>query len=162
MRGLKSLGVALVAVLVLPLAWAQSGDWTDETGGLLHKEGFVDLYLDAEGGRILAALPAPDEDGVALRAIQATGLTAGLGSNPIGLDRGRANGGEIVAFRKVGDKLVAEIENWAYRASADNPLERKAASRIIQLGKRKRAPLANSRFSGSRSKAAASMRLSWR
>lgn len=126
MRGMKSLVLTLVAALVLPLAWAQSGDWAEETGALTHKDGFVDLYLDAEGGRILVALPAPDEEGVALRAIQATGLTAGLGSNPIGLDRGLANGGEIVAFRKVGDKMVAEIENWTYRASADNPLERKA------------------------------------
>jgi len=125
-RGLKSLVLAMVATLVLPLAWAQSGNWAEETGSLVHKEGFVDLYLDADGGRVLVALPAPDAEGVALRAIQATGLTAGLGSNPIGLDRGRANAGEIVAFRKVGDKVIAEIENWTYRASADNPLERKA------------------------------------
>jgi hypothetical protein len=123
---MKSLVLTLVAAFVLPLAWAQSGDWAEETGALTHKDGFVDLYLDAEGGRILAAFPKPDEESVSLRAIQATGLTAGLGSNPIGLDRGLANGGEIVAFRKVGDKMVAEIENWTYRASADNPLERKA------------------------------------
>ncbi|HCN93521.1 MAG TPA: hypothetical protein DIT86_09920, partial [Hyphomonas sp.] len=95
-RGLKSLVLAMVATLVLPLAWAQSGNWAEETGSLVHKEGFVDLYLDADGGRVLVALPAPDAEGVALRAIQATGLTAGLGSNPIGLDRGRANAGEIV------------------------------------------------------------------
>ena len=126
MRGLKNLGWALVAALLVPVAWAQTGDWTEETEALVHKDGFVDLYLDSEGGRILVALPAPDEDGVALRAIQATGLTAGLGSNPIGLDRGRANAGEIVAFRQVGDRVIAEIENWTYRASADNPLERKA------------------------------------
>ncbi|HBH45394.1 MAG TPA: hypothetical protein DDY28_13370, partial [Hyphomonas atlantica] len=79
MRGLKGIGLALVAALFVPFAWAQTGDWSEEIAALAHKDGFVDLYLDAEGGRVLVALPKPDEDGVSLRAIQATGLTAGLG-----------------------------------------------------------------------------------
>ena len=62
----------------------------------------------------------------ALRAIHAAGLSAGLGSNPIGLDRGLFNGGAIVAFRRIGGKVIAEQENWNYRASSDNPLEQRA------------------------------------
>ena len=61
-----------------------------------------------------------------LRAIHASGLTAGLGSNPVGLDRGAGEGGRIIAFRKVGKKVVIEQENWNYRASADNALEKKS------------------------------------
>ncbi|MEL7487528.1 MAG: DUF5117 domain-containing protein [Pseudomonadota bacterium] len=94
--------------------------------GLEHRAGFIDLYVDADNGRILAALPTPNDDGVALRFIYATGLTAGLGSNPVGLDRGAFDAGSIVAFRKIGDKVVAEQENWHYRASADRDLERRA------------------------------------
>ncbi|MEQ8934492.1 MAG: hypothetical protein RIE56_01710, partial [Amphiplicatus sp.] len=37
-----------------------------------------------DDGELLITLPAPDEDGVMLRAIHASGLTAGLGSNPVG------------------------------------------------------------------------------
>ena len=64
--------------------------------------------------------------GLSLRAIYAAGLTSGLGSNPIGLDRGLFDSGSLVAFRRVGGKLIAEQENWNYRASATNPLEKKA------------------------------------
>ena len=103
-----------------------SGDWGVATKGLKQSEGFLDLYVDAKGGRVLAAFPAPDGDGLSLRAIHSAGLTAGLGSNPIGLNRGYFDEGGILAFRRVGKKLVAEKENWTYRASADNPLERKA------------------------------------
>ncbi|MEH6807242.1 MAG: zinc-dependent metalloprotease [Hyphomonas oceanitis] len=103
-----------------------AGDWGAATKGLTRSEGFLDLYVDAKGGRVLAAFPAPDGDGLSLRAIHSAGLTAGLGSNPIGLDRGYFDEGGILAFRRVGKKLVAEKENWTYRASADNPLERKA------------------------------------
>ena len=127
---MRGLAVFLFSVLALVWAGVAAADgaksWGEATSSLTRTDGFLPFYADTNGSRILAAFPKPDEDGVSLRAIQATGLTAGLGSNPIGLDRGRANAGEIVAFRKVGEKVVAEIENWAYRASADNPLERKA------------------------------------
>ena len=101
-------------------------DWASATKGLTLKAGFLDLYVDTKDGRVLAAFPAPDADGVALRAIHASSLTAGLGSNPIGLDRGYFDGGQILAFRRMGKKIVAEKENWTYRASAENALERKA------------------------------------
>ncbi|MEZ5952739.1 MAG: zinc-dependent metalloprotease [Hyphomonas sp.] len=117
-------------VAVLALAWSgpamAEDDWASATDGLTRSEGFLPFYADAKTARILAAFPKPDEDGLSLRAIAAAGLTAGLGSNPIGLDRGLFDGGSIIAFRRIGGKLIAEQENWTYRASADNPLERKA------------------------------------
>jgi len=94
--------------------------------GLERKAGFFDLYVGGDEGKVLASLPAPDDDGVSLRFIYATGLTAGLGSNPIGLDRGAFDSGVIVAFRRVGNNILAEQENWKYRASADNPREKLA------------------------------------
>ncbi|MGB2177078.1 MAG: DUF5117 domain-containing protein, partial [Hyphomonas sp.] len=127
MRGLAAF---LFSVLALVWAGAAAADdpktWGEATSGLTRADGFLPYYADAKGGRILAAFPKPDEDGVSLRAIQATGLTAGLGSNPIGLDRGLFDGGSLIAFRRVGKKLIAEQENWSYVASADNPLEKKA------------------------------------
>ncbi len=100
--------------------------WADTIDGLERREGFITVFVGEKDGRVLAAFPAPDDNGLSLRAIHAAGLTAGLGSNPIGLDRGLFDSGSLIAFRRIGNKLVAEEENWSYRASADNPLERKA------------------------------------
>ena len=79
-----------------------------------------------DDGKVLITLPKADETGVSLRLIHSAGLTAGLGSNPIGLDRGYADSGRVIAFRRIGDKVVIEQENWTYRASADNALEKAA------------------------------------
>ena len=92
--------------------------------GLEYNPGFFDVY--AGENKVLAVLPAPDEDGLALSMIYATGLTAGLGSNPIGLDRGAFDSGIILHFRKIGNRVIAEQENTRYRATADRPLEKKA------------------------------------
>ncbi len=124
----------IVSVL---LVWALSGwsAWAEDevsfaetVSALEHKDGFIDLYLDDDKNAIYAALPAPDETGLTVRFIYTTGLTGGLGSNPIGLDRGNANRGIIVGFRKIGNKIVAEQENWRFRATSDNPREQLAVA----------------------------------
>lgn len=114
---------------MLPSSAAETTKSFDQhIDGLEHKAGFFDLYIDAEAGSLLAALPQPDAQGTSLRVIYSTGLTAGLGSNPIGLDRGRASSGIILRFRKIGPNMVAEQENWRYRASANRPEEELAVA----------------------------------
>lgn len=98
----------------------------DSVKDFTRKDGFLTLFGDEKGGKVYAVFPPADDDGVALRAIHAAGLTSGLGSNPVGLDRGLFDGGSLVAFRRIGDKMIAEQENWTYRATSDNPLEQKA------------------------------------
>lgn len=104
----------------------QNGGWDEAIAGMRRQDGFLPLYIDANKGKIFAAFPQADDQGVSLRAIYSAGLSAGLGSNPIGLDRGLFDEGAIVSFRRLGGKVIAEQENWAYRASAENPLEKKA------------------------------------
>lgn len=100
--------------------------WAAATEGMERRDGFVSVYVGEKDGRVLAAFPAPDEEGLSLRAIYAAGLTSGLGSNPIGLDRGLFDGGSLIAFRRVGAKLIAEKENWNFRTTTDNALEQRA------------------------------------
>ncbi|MBS3746312.1 MAG: zinc-dependent metalloprotease [Wenzhouxiangellaceae bacterium] len=102
----------------------------EATEGLALSEGFIDIYSSAGKGRVLALLPAGNPEsavpGVLLRFIHAQRLTAGLGSNPLGLDRGWGNSGRILRFRRIGQRVIAEVENHRYRAVTDNALEREA------------------------------------
>lgn len=102
--------------------------FAEAIGGLEHRPGFFDLYADPGQGKLLALLPAPDEHGVVLRFIHAMRLRDGLGSNPLGLDRGWGNSGRLIRFRRIGDRVIAEVENHRYRAATDNRLERSAVA----------------------------------
>ena len=95
----------------------------DPLAGFETREGLFDIHVDAQTNRIFARLPEPGEDGVSLRLIHSARLTAGLGSNPVGLDRGWGEGGRIIVFRQMGDKVIIEEESQRYRASADNRLK---------------------------------------
>lgn len=123
----------IAACCLLPSgpAFAQNKDAAPKTlaervMGMQAAPGFLYLHVDAGTGKVFAALPAPDAGGVSVRFIHATGLTAGLGSNPVGLDRGKASSGVIVRFRRIGDKVVAEQENWRYRATSGRAAEKKS------------------------------------
>src|SRR5690606_27563936 len=54
------------------------------------------------------------------------GYGAGLGSNDLGLDRGALRGSRIVAFERVGRKILMVQPNYAFRATSDNPDEVRA------------------------------------
>ena len=128
MRSYAFLPVCLTLLLLAcsPQKKGPDTSFAGQVRGLVEKEGFFDLYIDERRARVLARLPKPNEDGVSLRFIHANSLNAGLGSNPVGLDRGLTTSGQIVAFRKIGNKIIAEAENWKYRASADNPYEKES------------------------------------
>ncbi len=99
-----------------------------QTQGFEHREGFIDLYVSDTKGKVYANLPKAENKGVSLRLIYTARLTAGLGSNPIGLDRGWGDSGQLISFREVGGKVVIEVENLMYRASANEALEKKAVN----------------------------------
>jgi len=81
------------------------------------QQGLLPVHVDARGGRILLSLPAPDAEGISGRFIYVTALETGLGSASLGLDRAQSSGSRLIVFRRVGRKLVAEIENPRFRAS---------------------------------------------
>ena len=130
----RPIQAALAALLLLAGAASGAEDagptFDEAVADLALAEGFLDVYSSPESGRVLVRLPASgtDGDGILVRFIHALRLTRGLGSNPLGLDRGWGNDGRILAFRRVGDRVVAEVENHRYRAVTDDAPERDAVA----------------------------------
>lgn len=58
-------------------------------------------------------------------------LSAGVGSNDIGLDRGQLGNEQVVFFRKAGNKLLLIQPNMRFRALTENPLEKKAVEQAF-------------------------------
>ncbi len=117
-------GFAALCSLLLA-SFVAKADYNEAIEGLEVKQGLIDTFVDADKGRILLSLK-PQADGTLGRYIYAGYLTAGLGSNPVGLDRSRPSGSYILRFKRAGGKVMAVVENHQYRASADNPAEKKA------------------------------------
>jgi hypothetical protein len=104
-----------------------------------EQDGLLPVYVDRNAGRVLLSLPAPDAEGISGRFIYLTALETGLGSAPIGLDHAQTSGSRLLVFRRIGRKIVAEIENPRFRAtgaSADvqEGVRRSFATSTIWMG----------------------------
>ena len=84
-------------------------------------DGFVDLWWDATEGRMLMRIPALESP-----FIYQVSLPRGVGSNDLGLDRGQLGATRIVRFLKSGPKILLVEDNLRYRATSENPDERRA------------------------------------
>ena len=96
-------------------------DIAKKTAGLERRDGLFPLWIDHDGGRVWLKLPPPvDHTGLLSSVLYVQGLTHGLGSNPVGLDRGKIGGTAILEVRRVGGKVLFERPNLGFRAlSAD-------------------------------------------
>jgi uncharacterized protein DUF4953/uncharacterized protein DUF5117 len=87
-----------------------------KTAGMEKRDGFIPVYLDDNQGKIYIELTKDST-----RALMFVSLATGLGSNPIGLDRGAGGDSYVARFDRNGDKVLVVFENWNYRSSANNP-----------------------------------------
>ena len=86
------------------------------TAGMDRRDGFLPIYLDGRQGRILIEIPRDSTRALCL-ITQATGL----GSNPIGIDRGSSEATYVARFDRDGDRVLLVLENWSYRSTSGNP-----------------------------------------
>ena len=89
----------------------------------------IRIAADPLTGKIVATLPKPDAEGISGRFIYLTQLETGSGSAAIQLDRGAASETRILVFRRVGKKVVAEIENPRFVSSRSSEIEQRANRR---------------------------------
>ncbi|MEM7050587.1 MAG: zinc-dependent metalloprotease [Acidobacteriota bacterium] len=97
-----------------------------EAAGLEERSGLLDLFVDEAAGAVWLRVPPADDRGVAGRYLYFEALLTGLGSNPIGLDRGQLGDGRVVQLRRLGGRLLIEEENLRFRALSEDPEERRA------------------------------------
>lgn len=131
MRASSAFVLAALLVTTAPVGYArQSGGQTparaaaipsvdDRVAGMRKMDGYFPLYWDERSGSIFLEIPRLDTD-----FLFSTGLSAGLGSNDIGLDRGQGGQGRIVRFQRVGPRVLLVQRNQSFRSSSRNVLER--------------------------------------
>ncbi|RRB00956.1 zinc-dependent metalloprotease [Larkinella rosea] len=94
---------------------------TSFTSGMEKQPGFMTFYWDAKKGKIWLEIDKFDTE-----LLYYPSLASGVGSNDIGLDRGRLGQEHVVKFQRIGPKVLLVEPNFRYRAISSDPLERRA------------------------------------
>src|SRR6202008_2080308 len=99
----------------------QSQTIAEKTAGTQQLPGYFPIYWDAKQGKLWLEIDKWDSD-----FLYQSGLSAGVGSNDIGLDRGQLGATRIVRFERSGPKVLLVQENLDFRASSSDADERRA------------------------------------
>ena len=131
-QSLNGVTLLLLVLLVAP-AWGQEEKKADEkppkgppsidefVKEMDKREGFYKTYWDDRSGKLYLEIDRLDEEFLYVHS-----LATGLGSNPVGLDRGKLGGERVVQFRKVGPRVFLHQKNLRFRARTDNRMEQRA------------------------------------
>ncbi|HJM11412.1 MAG TPA: zinc-dependent metalloprotease [Candidatus Marinimicrobia bacterium] len=93
----------------------------EKTKGMKQFKGFMDSYWNDATGEMFMKIDKFDSELLYIRS-----LSAGIGSNDIGLDRAQLGGSHLVLFERVGPKVLMVEQNYGYRAVSEDEAERKA------------------------------------
>jgi len=83
--------------------------------------GLFPMYWDEAEGHLYLTVDRWNEE-----FLYVSSLTAGLGSNDIGLDRNQLGATRVVRFERIGPKILLVESNYRYRADSDSAEERRA------------------------------------
>ena len=116
--------VLLIAVIAFPIAAQERSQ--DKTiaariAGLQKMDGYVPLYWDAANGKMLMEISRFNTE-----FLYQISLPTGVGSNPLGLDRGQLGDSHVVRFERIGPKVLLIESNYRYRAISPDAAERRA------------------------------------
>src|SRR4051794_6355555 len=94
----------------------------DKTKGMEKRDGLLPLYIDEKEGKLWIEVPRLGQE-----MIYQISLSRGIGSNDLGLDRGKDLGEtRVVRFDRWGNKVLLVQPNVKYRALTDNADERRS------------------------------------
>jgi hypothetical protein len=116
--------IVIALVVSLPqTAAGQEESFEKKVDKLQKIDGYMPLYWDARSGKMYLEIGRFNRE-----FLYQVSLPAGLGSNPVGLDRGQLGRTFVVYFERVGNKVLMMQPNYRYRALSDDEAERKAVA----------------------------------
>jgi hypothetical protein len=92
-----------------------------KTEKLQKMDGYMPLYWQASTGKLFMEIGRFNQE-----MLYQVSLPAGLGSNPVGLDRGQLGDSSVVVFERIGPKVLMTQPNYSYRAITSDAAERRA------------------------------------
>lgn len=103
------------------------------TKNMSKQDGFLPLYWNDDKGKLYMEIGQFGKE-----LLYYPSLAYGVGSNDIGLDRGKLSDEHIVKFERFGNKILMIEPNYKFRAITSDPLEKKAVeesfAQSVQFG----------------------------
>jgi len=126
MKHMRHTAIALVLCLIASFAAAQDADKplptiTTRVEKLQKIDGYIPLYWQASAGKLFMEIGRFNQE-----LLYQVSLPSGLGSNPVGLDRGQLGDSSVVTFERIGPKVLMTQPNYSYRAISSSEAERRA------------------------------------
>jgi len=92
-----------------------------KVAGMKKYPGYFEFYYDEKQDKVFLIIDKFDTEFLYVES-----LTAGIGSNDIGLDRNQLGSERVVKFERRGPKVLLTQLNYSYRAVSENEAERRA------------------------------------
>ncbi len=90
----------------------------EKTQGTDAMPGFFNLYWDTATGSLFWEI-----DNVGREFLYQISMGSGLGSNPVGIDRGQLRGTHVLVAQRIGPRVLLMEPNYRFRAVSDNETE---------------------------------------
>jgi len=113
--------IFLIFIFLSLNVFSQIPNLSEFISELDKKEGYLNFYWDDNKGKIYLEIKNLNQE-----LIYINYLSAGIGSNDLGLDRGQIGGTRIIKFVKMGPKILMVQPNYKYRAISNNEEEIKS------------------------------------
>ena len=127
MKRVFVISLALLLFASILRAQPRSNDATksqtisEKVAGMQKYPGYFPFYWDSKAGKIWLEIDKWNSEFLYVES-----LPAGIGSNDIGLDRGQLGNSFIVRFDRSGPRVLLVAPNYDFRATTDNPDEKRA------------------------------------
>ena len=91
------------------------------TEGMTQMDGLFDLYWDNANGSLFWEISELDTE-----FLYQISMGSGLGSNPVGIDRGQLRGTHVLAAKRIGPRILLMEPNYGFVAQSENLSEAQA------------------------------------